>query len=415
MKIAMVSVNASPLAAPTGIDGGQDVHVAELARELGVQGHHVTVYTHKSAPDLRSHVRYCPGVTVEHIPAGPARPLTAQELAAHTLEFGRHLADRLADDPPDVINAHAWLSGLAALAALQAESGPRDVPVVQSLYGLTRKAGARRRLETALARSAAAVTTGGALEAEALVRNGVPRKFIHVVPDGVDVERFGPEGPAYARSEAPRLLAPNLSPPAVASATAALAWIPGAELVVAGGPPREELETDPHVDRLRGLAKQAGVNDRVTFLGRVPRKDLPRLLRSADLLVSAPPDGPTDRAPLEAMACGVPVVTTPTGGQAEMVIDKVTGIHVPPGRPADMARRVRRLLADSTLRTAYGIAAADRARSRYSWDRICREMVRVFERVSDSTAAPAEPAEPVDELSELAELSDTAEALVRSA
>jgi glycosyltransferase involved in cell wall biosynthesis len=208
------------------------------------------------------------------------------------------------------------------------------------------------------------------------------------------VDRFTPEGPAYARSEAPRLLAPNLSPRAVATATAALAWIPEAEFVIAGGPPREDLESDPKVNRLRNLAKQAGVNDRITFLGRVNRKDLPRLLRSADLVVCAPPDGPTDRAPLEAMACGVPVVTTPTSGQAEIVIDKVTGVHVSPGKPADMAKRVRDLLADSTLRTAYGIAAADRARSRYSWDRIGRETLRVFERVTGAGAQPVEELAP---------------------
>ncbi|HZB32173.1 MAG TPA: glycosyltransferase [Streptosporangiaceae bacterium] len=387
MNIAMVSVNASPLAAPTGIDGGQDVHVAELARELGAQGHHVTIYTHKSAPGLRDRVRMSPGVAVEHIQAGPTEPLPVQQLAVHTLEFGRRLAARLADERPDVIHAHSWVSGLAVTAAQRAERETRDIPLVQSLYGLARKAGAHRRLETALARSANAVTTGGTPEADVLIQNGVPRRAIHIVPDGVDVERFTPEGPAYARSEAPRLLAPSLSPPAVAATTAALAWIPGAEFVVAGGPAREDIETDPDVDRLRRLAKQAGVHDRVTFLGRVVRKDLPRLLRSADLVVCAPPDGAADRAPLEAMACGVPVVTTPSSGQAEMVIDKVTGVHVSPGRPADMARRVRDLLGDSTLRTAYGIAAADRARSRYSWDRICRETLRVFDRVTDTPPA----------------------------
>jgi glycosyltransferase involved in cell wall biosynthesis len=362
MKIAMFSATVSPLAAPTGIAGGQAVHVAELARELGAQGHHVTVFTHKSAPDLRDRVRLSAGVTVEHVPAGPARPLAPEELAKHAAEFGYRTAERLGRDQPDVVHAHSWVSGLAAVAALRPDGGPRDVPFVQSLHELARDAGPRRRLEIALARSAAAVMTCGSPEAQALIQAGVPRQSIYVVPDGVDVAKFTPEGPAYARSEAPRLLAPSLSPRAVATATAALALIPDAELVVAGGPPREELENDPKVHRLRSVAKQAGVTDRVTFIGRVARKDLPRLLRSADLVVCAPPDGPTDRAPLEAMACGVPVVTTPRSGQAEMVIDQVTGVHVSPRKPADIARRVRDLLADSTLRAAFGIAAADRAR-----------------------------------------------------
>jgi glycosyltransferase involved in cell wall biosynthesis len=398
MKIAMVSANASPLAAQSGENDGQDVHVAELARELGAQGHQVTVYTHKSDPGLRDRMRFAHGVALEHLEAGPTRPLTEQELAAHMPEFGRRLADRLVKDHPDVIHAHSWLSGLATIAANQtAEADGDATPVVQSFYGLARRSGPRRRLETALARTAAAVLASGTSEADALIGTGVLRKAVRVIPDGVDVDKFTPEGPAYARSEAPRLLAPNFSAQTVATATAALAWIPAAELVVAGGPPREELEDDPEVHRMRDLAKRAGVTDRITFLGRVVRKDLPKLLRSADLVVCAPPDGPSDRAPLEAMACGVPVITTPAGGPAEMVIDRVTGVHVPAGRPSDMARQIRDLLADSTTRTAYGIAAADRARSRYSWDRIGRETLRVYEQVTDRQPAE-QPQDTEDDL-----------------
>jgi glycosyltransferase involved in cell wall biosynthesis len=392
MKVAMVSFDASPLQAAYGVGNGQSVHVAELAKELGGKGHHVIVYTHKNAPDLRDRVRVASGVTVEHLPAGPVKRLSAQEMAGHIPEFGRHLADCWLRDRPDVVHAHSWLSGLATLAAQDrgdSDSIRNDIPVVQSFYGLARGVGPRQRLEAALARTATAVTTGGADEADALIRTGVPRRNIRVVPDGVDVDRFTPEGPAYARSETPRLLAPLLPAAGVRTATAALAWIPDAEIVVAGGPPREEIETDPEMRHLRTLATKAGVGDRITLLGQVGRKDMPRLLRSADLVVCAPPNGPADRVPLEAMACGVPVVTTAAGGQGEMVIDNVTGVHVPAGRPADMAVRVRELLADSTLRTAYGIAAADRARSRYSWDRIGQETLRVYEGVSDQAAATA--------------------------
>jgi D-inositol-3-phosphate glycosyltransferase len=389
MKIAMISVDASPLESEYGVGNGQSVHVAELAQELGGQGHNVTVYTHKNEPDLRDKVRFASGVTVEHLPVGPARPLSAQEMASRIPEFGRHLADRWRRERPDVVHAHSWLSGLAALAAqdrADSDSPQNDIPVVQSFYGLARRAGPRRRLEAALARTATAVMTGGTDDADTLIRTGVPRSNIRVVPDGVDVERFAPEGPAYARSETPRLLAPHLPAIAVKTATAALAWIPDAEIVVAGGPPREEIETDPGMRHLRTLATKAGVGDRITLLGQVGRKDMPRLLRSADLVVCAPPNDPADRVPLEAMACGVPVVTTEAGGQGEMVIDGVTGVHVSAGRPADMAVRVRELLADSTLRSAYGIAAADRARSRYSWDRIGQETLRVYEGASDQAA-----------------------------
>jgi glycosyltransferase involved in cell wall biosynthesis len=85
--------------------------------------------------------------------------------------------------------------------------------------------------------------------------------------------------------------------------------------------------------------------------------------------------------PLEAMACGVPVIATAVGGHLDTVVDRVTGVHVRPRRPAEAARRIRELLADPVRREAFGIAAADRARSRFSWERIARETARIYERV----------------------------------
>ncbi len=74
MKITFVSEHASPLATVGGSDcGGQNVHVAELARALGAQGHQVTVYTRHDGSSPRDPVRMCRGVTVQHVPAGPAR------------------------------------------------------------------------------------------------------------------------------------------------------------------------------------------------------------------------------------------------------------------------------------------------------------------------------------------------------
>ncbi|GAB3987365.1 hypothetical protein GCM10029978_105880 [Actinoallomurus acanthiterrae] len=159
----------------------------------------------------------------------------------------------------------------------------------------------------------------------------------------------------------------------------ALARIPGAELVVAGGPAREDLETDETVHLLRIKAKEAGVADRVTFIGRVSANDAPKLLRSADLTISVPAYETVGRVPLESMACGTPVVASPVGGHLDSVIENVTGIHVPADRPMEIARRVRTLLADQTQRTALSIGAVDRIQSRFAWERVAQETVKVYE------------------------------------
>jgi glycosyltransferase involved in cell wall biosynthesis len=394
MKIAMVSEHASPLAARDGLGGadggGQNVFVADLAAELGRQGHQVTVFTRRDGTSLPPEVRLARNVRVEHVPAGPARPVPKDDLLRWMPDFGRYLERRWADDPPDVAHAHFWMSGLAALRA----AVPLDIPVAQTYHALgTVKRRHQRakdtspperiRLEKAIGRTADAVIATCADEFAELAHMGVPRDRILTVPCGVDVDRFCPEGPAEPAGNAPRLVALSrlVERKGVDTAIEALTRIPQAELVVAGGPPREEMDADPEVHRLRLCAKEAGVADRVEFLGRVNRERVPALLRSADLAITLPWYEPFGMVPLEAMACGVPVVATAVGGHLDTVLDRVTGLHVPPRRPAETARRIRELLADRTRRQAYGIAAADRARSRFSWERIARETARVYERV----------------------------------
>ncbi|MBC6460528.1 glycosyltransferase [Actinomadura sp. HBU206391] len=387
MKIAMISLFANPLVA----DGsGHSVHVAELARELGREGHHVTVYIRRQDSEARDKVRLGPGVTVEQVTAGPTRRLGADEVLAHVAEFGRHLARRWEDTRPDVVHAFFWTSGLAALSGAK----DLDIPVVQTYHTLgleqPRPRAAdhtghvqRIRLEKAIGLTADAVIPTCDAEADQLLRMSVPRSRIEVVPTGVDVDQFTPQGPAYPRGERRRLLVlSDLNEREdVGTAIKALARIPGTELVIAGGPPREELETDEAVHRLTVIAKEAGVADRVTFLGQVEHKNVPRLLRSADVLLTLPWAKTFGMVPLEAMACGVPVVATDVGGNSDSIIENVTGVHVPARRPIEVARRVRTLLADPTQLNALGIAAADRARSRYSWPRVAGETAKVYQKV----------------------------------
>ncbi len=119
----------------------------------------------------------------------------------------------------------------------------------------------------------------------------------------------------------------------------AMALVPDAECVVVGGPPEGLLETDPYARRLRALAESCGVADRVHLVGAVPREEMGRWYRSADLLVAAPWYEPFGLTPLEAMACGVPVVGTAVGGIRDTVVDGTTGDLVPARDPQRAGRR----------------------------------------------------------------------------
>jgi glycosyltransferase involved in cell wall biosynthesis len=171
----------------------------------------------------------------------------------------------------------------------------------------------------------------------------------------------------------------------------AMAELPGAELVVAGGPPAAELAGDPEARRLTALAERLGVARRVRLLGRVGQGDLPALYRSADLVVNVPWYEPFGIVPLEAMACGVPVVASAVGGLVDTVVDGVNGVHVPPRRPGLVAAAVAGLLADPERRAALGATGARRARRRYGWDRIARSTLEVYAGLPAGQLAAIEP------------------------
>jgi glycosyltransferase involved in cell wall biosynthesis len=164
-------------------------------------------------------------------------------------------------------------------------------------------------------------------------------------------------------------------------AVRALAGVPDAELVVVGGPATGELDADPEVRRLREVARSVGVADRLVFTGAVARADVPGWIRSADVVLAVPWYEPFGITPLEAMACGRPVVATAVGGLVDTVADGVTGDLVPPRDPAALGMTVAALLADDERRAAYGRAGVERARSRYRWARVVADTEAVYRHV----------------------------------
>jgi glycosyltransferase involved in cell wall biosynthesis len=105
---------------------------------------------------------------------------------------------------------------------------------------------------------------------------------------------------------------------------------------------------------------------------------MPQWYRSADVVAAAPWYEPFGLTPLEAMACGVPVVGTAVGGLTDTIVDGHTGELVPPRDPRALGLTLRTLLADPVRRLAYGSAALDRARQCYSWDRAADQLVAVY-------------------------------------
>jgi glycosyltransferase involved in cell wall biosynthesis len=224
-----------------------------------------------------------------------------------------------------------------------------------------------------------------------------------VVPCGVDLRRFGPHVEPEPRPErlhrivcASRLVERK----GTADLVEALAYVDGAEMHIAGGPEASALGADLEARRLRRLAERHGVGDRLVLRGRLSRDGIARLMASADVVACAPWYEPFGIVPLEAMACGVPVVATSVGGQIDSVVHGRTGLHVPPRDPAALGAALAGLLADPARREAFSAAGRARARAMYDFERIAASTRAVYaevaparfaRRASDGARGPSRP------------------------
>jgi glycosyltransferase involved in cell wall biosynthesis len=300
--------------------------------------------------------------------------------------FTAWLARRWALNRPDVAHAHFWMSGMAALTA----AAWLAVPVVQTFHALgtvkrrwlgaaDTSPGERVAAEREIGRRAAAIIATCSDEVRELTAMGVPADRITVVPCGVDLTLFRPDGPATRHSDqdgrpvtAQVLTIGRLVPrKGVDTIIEALPRVPHARLVVAGGEPGDDEWL-----RLRALASASGLAARVRLIGGVARDEVPALMRSARIVVSVPWYEPFGMVPVEAMACGVPVVASAVGGH----LDTVTGcgVLVPPRRPHALAKALRDLLTQPELRASLATAGLRRVRTRYGWPQVAGRTESVY-------------------------------------
>jgi glycosyltransferase involved in cell wall biosynthesis len=292
----------------------------------------------------------------------------------------RHwLAARRADI--DVVNAHSSTdSWLCALACATLPGAP---PLVRTRHVSTT---VRNRWTTRWLYGRATahiVTTGEALRRQLARDNGIPLERMTSIPTGIDLARFVPGDAAAARARLGLPERPALGIVATlrdwkgheylfeAIAQDRAAWAGWQVLVVGDGPYRDRLDT-----RLAQLDLTAAVR----FVGQ--QEDVVPWLQALDLfaLPSYGEEG-VPQAILQAMACGVPVVSTGIGAITEAVEAGTTGLIVEPRSAASLAAGLATLRDDAALRARFAAAARARAERDFGLDRMLDRMEAVFRAV----------------------------------
>jgi D-inositol-3-phosphate glycosyltransferase len=404
LRIALISEHASPLAALGGADsGGQNVYVAQVARQLGRLGHRVDVFTRRDAEELAEIVDLGGGVRVIHVKAGPARPVRKEELLPLMAEFTAFVDRYVSAARYDIAHANFFMSGLVA-AELKRRSGLPFAITFHALGKVRRQhqgqadgfPDARFEIEERVVREADLIIAECPQdEIDLITLYRAPRDNLAMIPCGFDPAEFAPMDRAEARAalglsqdEKVVLQLGRMVPrKGVDNVVGALARLIRAgrieqrvRLLVVGGESREpDPLLTPEIGRLQALARAEGIEDQVTFVGSRGRGELRHYYAASDVFVTTPWYEPFGITPIEAMACGTPVIGANVGGIAYTVVHGETGYLVPPKDPEALAEKLALVLEQPALAAHLGQLAVRRVQASFTWESIVARLVGAFE------------------------------------
>jgi D-inositol-3-phosphate glycosyltransferase len=405
-RVAMISEHASPLALLGGTDsGGQNVYVGQLARHLARLDYEVDIFTRRDSPILPETAEWVEGVRIVHVPAGPAAHVRKEELLPYMADFTDWVARFARRQRRRYAIGHAnfWMSGLVAAELKQA----LGLPFVVTFHALGRIRRLHQQraddfpderfaIEDRVVMEADHIIAECPQEEEDLIRwyNADPAR-ITIIPGGFDPAEFWPISKALARvtlgltPDEPLILQLGRMVPRKGVDTAVRAFARlrrehgiAARMLIVGG---ESNDPDPgatlEIGRLMAVAREEGVAEAVQFVGRRGREVLKYYYSAADVFVTVPWYEPFGITPVEAMACGTPVVGSNVGGIKYTVRDGETGYLVPPHDPEAVAERIAQLLRNPRLMNVVRRQAIRRAHDLFTWARVADGVAALYEDV----------------------------------
>ena len=396
-RIALLSFHGCPVARLGEKDtGGMNVYVLQLAREFAKQGNFVDVYTRFHDPEDPQVVDLSDGARVIHLKAGPY-DTTKQDLYQYIPEFlsALYSFQRSEGLEYDIIHSHYWLSGRIGLALRE----KWNVPHVATFHTLAktklrarageRESDLRSAIEKMVIDNADAVVVSTEQEKEDIVRlyDG-RRRTIEVIPAGVDLELFQPMDRIDSKRELGLseehvvLYVGRIEPlkgiDILLQSIALLEGGSNTRLMIVGG----SLDGDEELERMREMAEELGLRDRVTFTGSVSQAELPIYYGAADVFVLPSHYESFGLVALEAMACGTPVVASRVGGLKTFINHGECGYLIPWRCPEPFAQRIETLLANEALRKVMGRAARTKAME-MSWSGVAGVMLDCYASLMD--------------------------------
>jgi glycosyltransferase involved in cell wall biosynthesis len=356
--------------------GGPLTHVLELAPRVAACGVDVTVLS-----STRTSTERARGLGLDAVLVPLDHKFDVRGAAA----AWRHIAQA------DIVHTHDRRTGLLVRAQARVR-GPRPV---HTFHGLPEEIFARvgrpdARTPPGVSRAREAWLMHGLLRIEALLsylgtvvvpsaalaqflgEHGFPRNRLHVIPNGVELGERAHHGPREPVVVVCAALLERRKGVDVLLEAAAIAQAPLRLEILGDGPERAALEA---------RAQELGLD--AHFAGYVD--DVRERLREADIFVLPARAENLPMAILEAMATGLPVVSTRVGGNAELIEDQLTGLLVEPDDAAALAGALDQLASDPASRSTMGNAGFERVREKFEAGAMARRMVDLYTKLCESS------------------------------
>ncbi len=399
MNIAMISYHTCPLASIEGKEtGGMNVYVLELSRALARIGHRVDVYTrsHESNDALVTTPEQ--NLRIMHLPAGPREQILKKALVHYIPDFVRayQLFVEKNQLKYDVLHAHYYQSGLAAIAINKTfVMSFHTLGLMKNLVArdtLEREGTRRIQAEFTLMKKARAIIASSKNDRSYMeYLYDVPDKKIAVISPGIDSSLFHPLNKDQARAHIGAdpthkivLFVGRIEPlKGIDTLLYAIKILkkqhPGETIClwIVGGDTSEDSAHWPKTLReLSRLQKTLSLTTNVRFVGRQKQLDLPYYYNAADVVVMPSHYESFGMSALEAIGCGVPVITTNVAGISSLMSDEYASLITSVNNPLLLASQIQKVFSHTLP-----IAQTKIMISEHQWSNVAVSMSRIYESV----------------------------------
>jgi D-inositol-3-phosphate glycosyltransferase len=394
LRIAVISVHASPIGDLGTMDvGGMSVFIREVAKELGARGHKVDIFSRLSDGGSSGRIDLSENVRLLGFSVDTGKPLRRAALYPHLPAFSQEVEDLRASENLhyDIVHSHYWLSGRVG-TWLRERWTSSHVTTFHTLGAVTNmtvgrdlEPDLRIKTEQAVIDGCDRILAFTETERSYLMEcYKAPHGKIGVIPCGVDMDLFRPTPKGSARirvgfdqDETIVLYVGRFAPPkGIERLLRAFSRLEYRQLRLAiiGG----DGDGSAAERKLRGLSAELGIEERVTFLGRIEHEQLPHYYSAADFLVLPSHYESFGLVALESMACGTPVVATCVGAMQRVVGGDGAGRIVENGTSAELAQGMMAFLSSEHRSSAEAVRSAV---LQFSWKNVADAVIEEYRNV----------------------------------